>query len=227
MDLQHNKMITSEDIYVDLCLKIEKLEYMPGTRLSENELCKCYGVTRHVVRNALTSLKQRRLVEVYPQRGTYVSLIDMKYIGDILYLRESVEQEALCRIMEMEDRSEVVGRLRQALEAQRNLPRGINYSDEFYAIDNIFHESLLDAIDKPNVTKLISDPYIHIRRWRNFEIRTEARMQEIMEEHEKIIQAIEAGDAKMGREWLHLHLDTVGRYFKPLKEQEAQYFVAE
>lgn len=91
MNPQHGTMVTSEEIYEDLCLKIEKLVYMPGDRLSENELCRIYGVTRHVVRNALVSLKQRRLVDVFPQRGTYVSLIDMDYIEDILYMRESVE----------------------------------------------------------------------------------------------------------------------------------------
>lgn len=225
MNPQHSAMLSSNEIYQDLCLKIEKLEYMPGERLSENELCKAYGATRHVVRNALASLKQRRLVEVYPQRGTYVSLIDMEYIGDILYIRESVEQEALARIMEQKDRSEVIARLKQAVTAQKNLTGGSSYNDEFYTLDNIYHLSFLETVGKPNVMNLISEPYIHIRRWRNFEIRSDRRMKEIIVEHEKIIGALEEGDAKASREYLHIHLDTVNRYSKPLKEKEAQYFV--
>ena len=225
MNPQHGTLVTSEQIYEELCLKIEKLAYMPGDRLSENDLCKLYGATRHVVRNALASLKQRRLVDVYPQRGTYVSLIDMDYISDILYMRESVEQEALARIMGIKDRSAIINRLTQAVDAQCGLKKGVTYQDEFYVLDNIFHQTLLIAVGRPNIMNFISEPYIHVRRWRNFEIRSEQRIQSIIEEHRQIIQAVETGDAELARESLHLHLDTVNRYSKPLKEKEAQYFV--
>lgn len=217
--------MTSEEIYEDLCRKIENLEYMPGERLSENELCGVYNVTRHVVRNALARLKPRRLIDVYPQRGSYVSLIDMEYISDILYMRESVEQEALARIMQMPDRSAITARLRQAVMAQRELASGPNYSQEFYELDNIYHQTLLAAVGKANIMNLIAEPYIHVRRWRNYEIRSEQRMREIIVEHENLIAAVEGGDAREARECLHLHLDTVSRYSKPLKEKEAQYFV--
>ena len=225
MNPQYGSVLTSEEIYEELCTKIEKLEYMPGERLSENDLCKVYGVSRHVVRNALASLKQRHLVDVFPQRGTFVSLIDMEYIEDILYLRESVEQEALHRVMGMEDRTALLARLKQAVGAQRALVTGPSYQDEFYALDNIFHETMLAAVGKPNIMNLIAEPYIHIRRWRNFEIRGDSRMREIIEEHEDIVSAIEERDAARGHACLHRHLDTVSRYSKPLKEKEAQYFV--
>lgn len=225
MAQKRDMAITSEEIYEDLCRKIENLEYMPGERLSENELCSVYGVTRHVIRNALASLKQRRLIDVYPQRGSYVSLIDMEYISDILYMREAVEQEALTRIMQMTDRSSITDRLRRAVMAQKSLTSGPSFAQEFYELDNIYHQTLLAAVGKANVMNLIAEPYIHIRRWRNYEIRTEQRMREIVVEHEELIDAIERGDARAARECLHIHLDTVSRYSKPLKEKEAQYFV--
>ena len=225
MNLQHNAGITSEEIYEDLCRKIEHLEYMPGDRLSENDLCQIYGVSRHMVRNALTGLKQRRLMDIYPQRGSYVSLIDMEYISDILYIRESVEQEALARIMEMEDRDAVIAGLKESVAAQKRLDPGPAYNEEFSQLDNAYHQTLLSAVGKPNVMSLVAEPYIHIRRWRNYEIRTEQRMKEIIGEHESLIAAIESGDAGLAREKLHIHLDTVSRYSKALKEQETQYFV--
>lgn len=225
MKIQNIPSMTSNEIYEDMCLKIERLEYMPGDKLSENELCGIYHVSRHVIRNALALLKGRRLVEVYPQRGTYVGLIDMEYIQDILYLREAVEQEALARIMQMSDRTQVVQRMRVALEVQKGLEDDTDYHEKFYALDNIFHEALLEAIGRPNVTKLISEPYIHIRRWRNFEIRSKKRLIEITREHEDLISAIEDGNGEAARECLHNHLDTVNRYSKGLRETEAQYFL--
>lgn len=43
--------MSSEEIYEDLCNKIEKLVYLPGYKISENELCKQYGVSRHIIRD--------------------------------------------------------------------------------------------------------------------------------------------------------------------------------
>ena len=74
------EVMSSEEIYEDLCNKIEKLVYLPGYKISENELCKQYGVSRHIIRTAISRLKERTLLTVYPQRGTFVSLIDMKAV---------------------------------------------------------------------------------------------------------------------------------------------------
>jgi len=223
---------TSEEIYAELCLKIEKLAYMPGTRLSENELAGEYGVSRHIIRGALAHLKSRRLVEVYPQRGTYVSLIDMTFISDVLYMREAVEQEALRRMFEGDKTEEneakldaMVVRMRQIVEAQSNLTESADFADAFYELDNLFHAAFLQYVDHTQVMELISDHYIHIRRWRNYEVRTSERIKEIVLEHGQIADAIEARDYKKTCELLHKHLDTVSRYSKPLKEAEAQYFV--
>ncbi len=216
--------MSSEEIYEDLCNKIEMLEYMPGEKLSENELAALYGVSRHIIRGALASLKNRRLVEVYPQRGTFVSLIDTDYISDILYMRESVEQEAVTRIIENGRTEEIVDRMRLIVQAQRDLKEGESYAREFYELDNMFHQVLLSAVGHSNVMNLIAEPYIHIRRWRNYEVRSVSRMKEIVEEHAKIVDALAKKDATLSRTILHQHLDTANRYSKPLKAAEAQYF---
>ena len=83
-----------------------------------------------------------RLVEVYPQRGTFVSLIDMEYIQDILYLREAVEQDALARIMQMSDRTQVLQRMRVALGAQQELREDTDYHGR-YILDIHVHSPLL------------------------------------------------------------------------------------
>lgn len=225
MGIQQRTAMNSDQIYEDLLQKIEKLEYMPGCKLSENELCKVYDVSRHVIRNSLALLKERRLVDVFPQRGTYVSLIDMSYIEDILYMREAVEQEALYRVMQLDDTSELVTKLEKIVDLQKKcLETSIIDNDAFYELDTIFHQALFDAIDRPNIMGLISEPYAHIRRWRNFEIRTDKRMHEIAEEHDAILKEMKEKDVKKGREVLHNHLDTVNRYSQDLKEREPEYF---
>ncbi|WP_099466621.1 GntR family transcriptional regulator [Konateibacter massiliensis] len=224
MDLHRSMQITSEDIYEDMCKKIEKLEYMPGQGISENELCKQYNVSRHMVRGALTRLKQRRLIDVYPQKGTFVSLIDMDYISDILYLREAIEQEALQRVVQLEDVSDLCERLEANIALQKECSCEGGYSDDFYQLDTEFHGFILQEIKRANVNNLIEEPYIHIRRWRNFEIRSADRMYQLINEHESIVDAIKAKDAVQARAAMHTHLDTVKRYGESFKEIEKYYF---
>ena len=106
MNVQRSKqIITSGKIVDDLLKKIVNLKYMPGELISEGDLCAAYHTTRHTVRGALAVLKERGFVDVFPQRGTFVSLIDLEFINDVLFLREAVEQETVRRIIEA-DRNE-------------------------------------------------------------------------------------------------------------------------
>lgn len=224
MNLQQKMNITSEDIYEDLCVKIEKLEYMPGQGISENELCKQYGVSRHMVRGAFSKLKQRRLIEVYPQKGTFVSLIDKDYISDILFLRESIEQEAIQRVIQLEDVSSLCNKMEESIGLQKICADDEGYNNEFYIRDTEFHRYIINEIGRENVLELVEDPYIHIRRWRNFEIRSAERMHQLISEHEAIVEAIKAKDSAAARHAMHIHLDTVRRYGKSFQDVEMHYF---
>jgi len=218
---------SSEDIYEELCSKIEKLEYMPGDGISENELSKQYGVTRYIVRGAFTKLKERRLIEVYPQRGTFVSLIDIGYVEDILYLREAVEQESLRRVIrcEKEKRDEVAAKMKDLINRQQKAMEKDVKLEDFYQADNEYHQCMMTAIGKEHVMDLIKEQDIHVRRWRNFEVRDKERLKEIIKDHQNIVEAIEHGEEKEGWEYLHVHLDTVGRLKQSFQNAQKEYFI--
>ena len=200
--------MSSEEIYEDLCNKIEKLVYLPGYKISENELCKQYGVSRHIIRTAISRLKERTLLTVYPQRGTFVSLIDMKAVELILFIRESVEQEAI-RLLQFE-KQEVRDRMSEAMKAcieRQSIAISDNIDmDAFYLLDNEFHGCLLEAVGKKDVMKIIREDYIHFRRWRNFDVVRSGRQREIIEEHTALMHALVKNETKQAHEILHMHL---------------------
>ncbi|MDK2808956.1 MAG: hypothetical protein PWP24_1693 [Clostridiales bacterium] len=219
--------LTSDQVYEDLCYKIEKLVYMPGQSISENELCKVYGVSRHIVRGAITRARARKLITVYPQRGTFVSLIDMGYVKDILFLRESIEQETFRRILRLEDAKilELVNDLEGNVKKQKKVIKQEISMEEFYVIDNVYHRYLLDAVGEGQVMDLVKEQYIHVRRWRNFESRNMNRLEEIIGDHEHLIEAIKTRDERAGWEYLHNHLDTVTRLQDIFKTVQSEYFI--
>lgn len=219
--------MNSDEIYEDLCNKIEKLVYLQGDKISENELCRQYGVSRHIIRTVISRLKERMLLTVYPQRGTFVSLIDMKTVELILFIRESVEQEAI-RLLQFE-KQEVRDRMSEAMKAcieRQSIAISDNIDmDAFYLLDNEFHGCLLEAVGKKDVMGIIREDYIHFRRWRNFDVVRSGRQREIIEEHTALMHALVKNETKEAHEILHMHLNTENR-LRHIREKVApEYFI--
>ena len=219
--------MNSDEIYEDLCNKIEKLVYLPGDKISENELCRQYGVSRHIIRTVISRLKERMLLTVYPQRGTFVSLIDMKTVELILFIRESVEQEAI-RLLQFE-KQEVRDRMSEAMKAcieRQSIAISDNIDmDAFYLLDNEFHGCLLEAVGKKDVMGIIREDYIHFRRWRNFDVVRSGRQREIIEEHTALMHALVKNETKEAHEILQMHLNTENR-LRHIREKVApEYFI--
>ena len=93
--LDSNKTYSAEEVYKSILRRIIKLELEPGQLISENQMSIDYGVSRSVIRNAFAKLAQLKFIEVRPQRGTYVTQMDLNYISDLLMLRTAVEKEVI------------------------------------------------------------------------------------------------------------------------------------
>ena len=97
-----------------------------------------YGVSRSVIRTAFTRLRQLGFIEIYPQRGTYVSLMDLSYIADLLMLRTAVEKEVLYEIfteLGEAERSQMLERLRENLKEQEKYRDEADYFGRFPELD--------------------------------------------------------------------------------------------
>ena len=225
MNMRYKAVPTSSDIYNDLLKKIINLDYVPGEGISENELCEKYGVTRHAIRGALAVLKEQGLIEVVPQKGTYVSLIDLEMIDNILFLRSAVEQETLHEIFKNKDNTSLVEKLRECIEQQMQEASARGNTERFYELDDRFHSLLLDAVGRGPVQDLYYDAYLHVRRWRNMEVGAQERTAELPREHQNIINAIEQGDEQAARVSMDHHINSVSLFGNEIMAKYPWYFV--
>ncbi|MBQ1809853.1 MAG: GntR family transcriptional regulator [Erysipelotrichaceae bacterium] len=224
--LQEHSMISSEEIYEDLLKKIVNCEYLPGDAVSENELCAVYGCTRHMVRGAFAKLREKGLLEVYPQRGSFVSLIDLNKISDILVLREATETSVVIQIIGENDGLEELTVLLQKMisEQKRAYAKGKDYLQEYFYTDDLFHQVLLDKAGRGGIGTILDDAYLHLRRWRNLEVRTTGRVPGLIGEHQAICDAVKARDTEKAIHLLHEHFDTV-KYAASVDEgRDTSYF---
>ena len=63
----------------------------PGSQVSEQELGDELKVSRTPVREALIHLAQEELVEIIPQKGTYISKINIEAVEESRYMRQILE----------------------------------------------------------------------------------------------------------------------------------------
>ena len=80
-------MASSDEIYHTLRSEILSLTLAPGQLIAEAELARRFGVSRTPVRTALSRLQADKLVEVFPQKGTYVAPVDWDFVRQLIYMR--------------------------------------------------------------------------------------------------------------------------------------------
>ena len=136
---------TSVAVYKDLKEQILHLELPPGSAISEIDTAAAFHVSRTPVRDAFKMLEREGLLEVRPHIGTFVSLIDLNMISDILYLRETLEQAVL-----------------------RDLTAGYDKSQDFIINDNEFHTTLYELAGKRTVMDFLTGVSSQYERFRTF-----------------------------------------------------------
>ena len=77
---------------------IISLRLAPGSQISENELAAEMGLSRTPVREALIELSKVKIIEIYPQKKSVVSLIDYSMVEEARFIRNLLE----CAVVELD-----------------------------------------------------------------------------------------------------------------------------
>ena len=70
---------------------IIRLELEPGSSISDREIAACLSLSRTPVREALLELAKSKVVDIYPQKGSVVSLIDYELVEEAYFVRNVLE----------------------------------------------------------------------------------------------------------------------------------------
>lgn len=188
------KNATSEGVYRQLKEQILHLELPPGSAISETDTASRYNVSRTPVRDAFKALEMEGLLEIQPHVGTFVSLINLDQISDILYMREVLERSVLKDLATHFTQAQLL-RFKIILENQKNLLSSdldeITLSREFIKSDNEFHSALFELAGKKNVWIFLSLINQQYERFRTFINRSgKENLTALYEEHTAILNAV-------------------------------------
>lgn len=204
----------------------------PGTPLQEKQIALACGVSRTPVREAILKLADERLVDIFPQYGTFVSRISVPAVRDAMIIRNALERtsvrEAAARIAaapERERRS-LIAPLAASVRHQRSAHRAGALA-EFHAADEAFHQIIAELAGHPNIWRVIRQEKAHVDRCRLLTLPSPQRRASVMAEHQAVLEAIGAGDADAAEKAMAAHLGRVIPSVEDLCRAHPDYFEAD
>lgn len=192
------KAAASQVAYQSIREKILHLEIAPGTAISEIETAAKYNISRTPVRDVFKALEAEGLLEIKPHIGTFVSLIDLDMISDILYIREVMEQAIFKDLAATYDKSQEY-RIQLVLQEQKDILNSGMSKEEmsraFIVADNRFHHTLYELAGKKNVSTFFNAINSQYERFRTFiNMSGKNDLQRLYEDHVTIAECIAKND---------------------------------
>jgi DNA-binding FadR family transcriptional regulator len=193
----------------------------PGDRLpSERLLCEMLGVSRNVIREALSSLVTEGYIEKEAGRGAFVRPYDVRqlqnelaeHIGDVEQVRDLAEVRAALEIGALSFvirriSADELARLRVLVEQMREL---LDRGQSLASVDREFHETLMQATDNPAFVSL-SQSIWRTLRLKQFDLESSAfhsphRDTRSLFTAERVVEALEQHDLEGAESAMRNHL---------------------
>jgi GntR family transcriptional regulator, rspAB operon transcriptional repressor len=204
-------------VYERLRRAITTLSMMPSEALSEKELSLQLGVSRTPVREALIRLADEGLIDILPQRGSFVAPIRLRDVQEAQFIRESLEVSIAKRLSGGCSR-------RFLTEIKSNLydqEKAVNAGalDLFLDLDEAFHRSFCEEASLSKSWRVIQAVKLQMDRVRYLSLPDPEHLRILLTQHRTIVDAIEAGDASAAGDAMAAHLREVLRTAQRLSEQ--------
>ena len=186
--------------------EILDLRLKPGQMISENDVCDRFGVSRTPVREALRLLQEQGFVETVPYRGTYVTLLSLDNIKQMIYMRVAVETMVLRDFIAVQSPM-VMEDIRHQIAKQQALIQEKDFEPEqFYRMDARMHSIWFTAVRRQKLWEMLQAQQLHYTRFRMLDFITETDFTRIIGEHKELFGLIEARDERGVEASLKEHL---------------------
>lgn len=182
-------------------------ELRPGSKISEPEMARRFGISRAPLREAIRRLEERKLVTHVPRQGARVVVLSPERIHQIFVIREAIEgmaaREAALRISAQDLAAMRQGLARQQEALQRPGPHVLPYVD----FDTDYHAAIVTASANEFLIKFLSEDYrALIELCRRQQRRREERVQRSLIEHGRIVDALADRDPELAELMMRRHI---------------------
>ncbi len=200
---------------------IVNLQLEPGSMISEQDIANELNLSRTPVHEAMQELSSTKIIEILPQRGSHVSLIDMAHVEEAVFIRANIESavtEMACKQATEQDLQE----MEENVALQRFYYEKNNL-DRIMELDNAFHEIMYKITNKMQCHYMVRLMSIHYDRIRELNLHS-FNPERIINEHAEILEAFKNKNPEEARKALDKHLSRHYTQEDEIKKKYPQYF---
>ncbi|KML69090.1 MULTISPECIES: GntR family transcriptional regulator [Pectobacterium] len=218
----NNSEPVNQQIYRVLRKDIVECNIPPGKLLSEKEISVRFDVSRQPVREAFIKLAEAGLVQIMPQRGTFVMKISEQRVADARFIRQALECAIVRRAAEMVTDEQLLtlehNLRRQELAAQNEQVR------EFLSLDDSFHQLLTQIANCPLAWETIESIKATMDRVRFLSLSQVSPPPSLIQQHYLIFSALKARDPDAAEKAIREHLQEMIYSITPIAQQNSDWF---
>lgn len=211
-----------EYIYRVIRENIMVLNLKPGECISEVELGNQLNVSRTPVREAIVRLSEEKLIDVFPQKGSFVSKINLGLVEEAVFLRTLCEKKLLemaCKDLNSQD---LIKELEKNIAYQKIIIDFEEDQHKFFDLDNQFHSLIFEYYNKNNIWKSIKRLATHYDRLRLIDALEITNTPKTLEQHIEIVKVIKNKQVDKIEELISNHLskfkDVINKYIEKYPE---------
>ncbi len=179
-----------------------------GEQFSEAQLASQMQVSKTPIREALVQLKVEGLVEIHPQRGSFVFELNEDQVRHLCSFRTMIETSALREVM-LKDTSALVADLKNLVSEMKKAEKAKALQD-LAALDMSFHYTFLTHSSNAYLKNAYELVWYQLSA-----LRHRSPISNAVESHAVLIDAIENGKSSLACKLLAEHIgENEPRYLK-------------
>ena len=179
-------------------------------RLDERVLSEALGVSRTPIREAMTLLEQEGFLRMVPRRGIYIVRKTKREIVEMIQMWAALESMA-ARLATQVASDEDIAALRHMFDNFRDSTPA-EHIDEYSDANIAFHQGIVDLSKSRIIGDTIKNIFIHVRAIRRMTISQDDRAERSIEDHLRIIEALERRDTELAERLVREHSLGLARY---------------
>ncbi len=196
---------TKEIVYEEIKNAIFSGSIKNDQILTETILADSLNTSRTPVREAVGDLLKEGLLVSIPRKGFRIRQISPSEKEQIFFLRMSIETEGLKRLFSRVTKDQI-DYLKKSVELQKEAMLE-NDRIKFIELDQNFHRKILSFAELHLLEDIFLNIYNLTRLIGHQALAKNGRMEEVIEEHIKIIESLSIKDSELASESIKTHIN--------------------
>ena len=211
-----------ENVYSFLRKSIIELHVKPGQAINLKDLSDFLKVSRSPIRDALIQLEKDGLVTTAPQKGTFVSKIDIQRVSDERFLRACIEERIVEEFLTIYTERDI-DRMQKIIDEQKTAAAAGD-ARAFLRLDDKMHAVFFEATNHPFCLNAVMNMSSHYYRIRLLSLSEPDIQEQTLNQHREIMDLVLKKDAEKLKKLLDIHIIEKGAEVNKLKAKHPEIF---